>query len=170
MRKLQLASLSLALIVGGATVVSAQADSMSAPSAISQPAATPGATAQMATPSARWSRHHHARHMLFRGVKLTSDQRAKLATIRQQYRTEAKPLYEQVRSTRAALRAARAQNDTAAVAAARAKMRDTGTQFTSLRSRWMSDARGVLTSDQQARFDQNAAALKAAHRKHEAKS
>lgn len=170
MRTIQLASLSLALIVGGATVASAQADSMPAQSGAAQSAATPGTTPQMATPPARWSHHHHARHMLFRGVKLTSDQRTKLAAIGQQYRTEAKPLYEQTRGTRAALRAARAQNDTAGVAAARAKLRDTGTQFASLRSRWMRDARGVLTADQQTRFDQNAAALKAAHRKHEARS
>jgi Spy/CpxP family protein refolding chaperone len=94
-------------------------------------------------------------------VHLTADERGKLATIREQYRTQLEPLVHQIRTARHAIRTAAARADTAAVSAARATMHDVRSRFGAARSQWVSDARGVLTPDQQAQFDKNVARMKA---------
>jgi Spy/CpxP family protein refolding chaperone len=91
---------------------------------------------------------------------LTTDQRAKLSNIRDQYRTQARSLFRQIRTARHAVRSAAARTDTAAVTAARATVHDARAKFASIRTQWMADARGVLTPDQQTQFDKNAAKLR----------
>jgi Spy/CpxP family protein refolding chaperone len=170
MRKLHLAGMSLALTLGGAALASAQSTTAPAQAGTNQAGAATTTTAQPPVSGPRMRlrmrlRHRHHRG-LFRGVTLTADQKTKLAGIRDQYRAQAKPLFEQMRATRAEFRAAKAKNDSAAVTAARAKFHDLRSQMGTLRQRWMSDARGVLTPDQQARFDKNVAHRKAAWQKH----
>lgn len=159
MRKRYLASISLAAIIGGATLASAQTTS-SSPTPVTTTAPVPERQAM----HPRWHRHR-----LFRGVGLTADQRAKLSTMREQYRAQAKPFVSQMRATHADLRAARWRGDTAGVAAAKAKMNDTRAHLRRMRDRWLNDARGVLTPVQQTRFDRNVARIKTArdrHRRH----
>lgn len=152
MRTRHLASLSLALTLGAASLAAAQ--STTTPAATETVQSTPAPTANSRPRHRHRHRHHHSR--LFRGVHLTTDQRAKLSTIREQYRTQARPLFRQMRTARHAVRSA-ARTDTAAVSTARATMRDAHAKFASLRTQWMTDARGVLTPDQQTQFDKNAA-------------
>jgi len=120
-----------------------------------------------ATTTSNWPHRHRHHSRLFRGVHLTADQRAKVSTIRDQYRTQAKPLFHQMRSAHRAIRDAKARSDSAGVTTARATIETVRTQFTSLHTQWMSDVRGVLTPDQQTTFDKNAAAIQAWHARHE---
>jgi Spy/CpxP family protein refolding chaperone len=159
MRTRHLASLSLALTLGAATIAAAQSTATPAQTEVAPP------NSAAATNSRSTHRHwrHHSR--LFRGVYLTTDERAKLSTIREQYHAQLQPLVQQFRTARHAIRAAAARTDTAAVAAARATMRDVRAKFTSVRTQWMTDARGVLTPEQQTQFDRNAARLQRHQRK-----
>jgi Spy/CpxP family protein refolding chaperone len=81
---------------------------------------------------------HHGFRRLMKGVNLTSDQKGQMKAIVAKY----KPQFKEARQA----------ND-------RATMKQ-------LRQQMMSDARGVLTPDQQATFDANRAALKAQYQKH----
>jgi Spy/CpxP family protein refolding chaperone len=169
MRKLHLAGVSLALTLGGAALASAQSTTAPTQAGTDQAGATTSTTSQPPAAAPRMRlRHHHHHRGLFRGVKLSADQKTKLAGIRDQYRAQAKPLFEQMRATRADFRAAKAKNDSTAMAAARTKFHDIRSQFATLRRRWTSDARSVLTPDQQERFDKNIAARKEAWQKHHA--
>jgi Spy/CpxP family protein refolding chaperone len=104
-------------------------------------AAAPAAlSAQTAAPTdstapATASRHHH-KHVLLRGIKLTDTQRTQLKAIKAKYRPQ--------------LRAAHQAND-----------KDTMHQ---LRGQMIGETRGVLTPDQQQKFDANLAALKQHHK------
>jgi Spy/CpxP family protein refolding chaperone len=158
MRTRHLASLTLALTLGAASLAAAQSTTTPAATEAVQAAQVTAVAAADSRPRHRHRHRHHRRHArLFRGVHLTTDQRAKLSTIRDQYRTQSRVLFHQIRTARHAARAATARTDTAAVSAARATMRDAHAKFASLRTQWKSDARGVLTPDQQTQFDKNAA-------------
>lgn len=163
MRKIHLASVSLALLLGGASLATAQSVAGPAAGGTADVAASPSSTSDQSGQRPRWNRHRRHHHRLFRGVKLTTDQRAKLGTIRDQYRVQAKPLFDQMRSARADYRAAKSKGDAAAMAAARGKMHDTRGQFASMRKQWVGNARTVLTPDQQAQFDKNLAHIQARH-------
>ncbi|SRR5579863_6594867 len=161
MRTRHLASLSLALTLGAATVAAAQSTTTPAEPAPGQTVGAPaGAAASTETGPQTPHRHRRDDHSrLFRGVHLTADERGKLATIREQYRTQLKPLFHQIRTARHAIRTAAARADTAAVSTARATLRDARGKFRAVRSQWVSDVRGVLTPDQQAQFDKNVARM-----------
>jgi Spy/CpxP family protein refolding chaperone len=153
MRTMYLASLALALAAGTAGIAAAQATSTPATGADAAQATvapTPPPTAASHRSHHRWGRRH-----LFRGVKLTSEQRARLKNIRGQYRPQLKTLRHEARLNHAVLRRAEAAHDSTAMTAARTKMQDTQAQFATLRDHWRADARGVLTPDQQAQFDRN---------------
>ncbi len=162
MQTRHLASLSLALTLGAATVAAAQTTTIPADpgqgQTVEAPAAAPAATETGPQRPHRHWRHHHSR--LFRGVHLTPDERGKLATIRAQYRTQLEPLFHQIRTARHAIRTAAARADTAAVSAAQATLRDVRSKFGAARSQWVNDARSVLTPDQQAQLDKNVARMK----------
>jgi Spy/CpxP family protein refolding chaperone len=158
MRMQYLASLSLALTLGAATVAAAQTTAPADPTpgqSAAAPSQAPATTQDGSQPHRHW--RHHSR--LFRGVKLTPDERTKLSAIRQQYRTQLQPLVHQIRTARHSIRVAAAKADTAAVNAARATLRDVRSSFAAARTKWMSDARAVLTPAQQAQFDKNAARM-----------
>jgi Spy/CpxP family protein refolding chaperone len=159
MRTRYLAGLSLALTLGAATAAAAQTTAPADP-APGQSAAAPS-QAPASTQDGSQTPHRHWRHhsRLFRGVKLTPDERTKLSAIRDQYRTQLQPLVHQIRTARHSIRTAAAQADTAAVSAARATLRDVRSSFAAARTKWMSDARWVLTPDQQAQFDKNVARM-----------
>jgi Spy/CpxP family protein refolding chaperone len=96
------------------------------------------ARAQAAAPAgdsaaAQAAPKHKHKHVLFRGITLTSDQRSQLKAIKAKYRPQFKE--------------ARQNND-------RATMKQ-------LHGQMVSEARGVLTPDQQKQFDSNLQALKA---------
>jgi Spy/CpxP family protein refolding chaperone len=161
MRTRHLASLSLALTLGAATVAAAQSTTPAEPQqgqTVETQAQAPASTDTGPQTAHRHWRHHHSR--LFHGVQLTPDERAKLGTIRDQYRTQFEPLFQQIRTARHSMRAASARADTASVSAARATLRDVRSKFVAARTQWVTDARGVLTPDQQAQFDKNVARMK----------
>ena len=153
MRMQYLAGLSLALTPGAALAAAAQTTTPAHAGPISGCSIAgarlqPGRIAGVPPPLAP------SLIFLFRGVNLTQDERTKLSSIRDQYRTQFKPLVQQIRTARHAIRTAAAKADTAAVNAARATLRDVRSTFTTTRTKWMSDARAVLTPDQQAQFAQ----------------
>jgi Spy/CpxP family protein refolding chaperone len=153
MRSMYLASLALALTAGTAGIAAAQATSTPTTGADAAQAAVappPPPTAGLHHSHHRWGHRH-----LFRGVKLTSEQRARLKAIRGQYRPQLKTLRHEARLNHVAFRRAEAARDSTAMTAARTKMQDTRTQFATLRDHWRADARGVLTPDQQEQFDRN---------------
>ncbi len=166
MQQRSLAGISLALTLGGASLLAAQAATPAA-----APPATAATAAQPAPPAGRdMARHHRGARRLFHGVKLTPDQHAKLTAIREQYRTQAKPLIQQLRSERVALRDARTRADTAAESAARSKIQDARNQLRTMREHWTTDARAILTPAQQVQFDKNLAAMKARWQRHHGQS
>jgi Spy/CpxP family protein refolding chaperone len=162
MRTGHLAGLALALTMSGAGLVSAQTTAQ-APAAPTTPPA-----AQTVAPGhhRHFARRDFARRALFHDVKLTADQRTQLKSMHNRFRTDARPLMEQFRSERQAARQAKTNGDTAALADARAKLAATRTQVKALRDRYLTDARGILTPDQQAQFDKNVTAIKARMERH----
>jgi Spy/CpxP family protein refolding chaperone len=114
---LALAALSLGLVAAPAVAMAQSA----APTDAAPPAAATSGS------------HHHHRHVLLRGIKLTSDQKTQLKAIRAKYKTQ--------------IHQARQSND-----------RDTVRQ---LRTQMVGEARAVLTPDQQKQFDSNLAAVHA---------
>jgi Spy/CpxP family protein refolding chaperone len=105
-------------------------------------AAPAAVSAQSAAPTdsapaaAQAAGQHRHHHPLFRGITLSSDQKTQLKAIRAKYGPQIKQ--------------ARQAND-----------RQTAHQ---LRGQMVSEARGVLTPDQQQKFDANLAALKQRHK------
>ena len=76
--------------------------------------------------------------MLFRGITLSADQRQRVDSIRSSYRTQMDQLRQQSGGDRQAMRG----------------------QMRPLMERQQADIRAVLTSDQQATFDQNVAEMR----------
>lgn len=94
---------------------------------------------------------------LLRGITLSEAQKAQLATLRESQRAEMQKNREQFSAVRKEVREAREKGDTATV---RVKMTALRTQMTQQRERHIAALRGVLTAEQQTRFDANVAALK----------
>ncbi len=91
--------------------------------------------------STRHPRHHRAARALFRGVHLTDAQRASFRTVHAKYS--------------APMRSARQNGDQQTLR--------------TLRKQQIDEMRGMLTPEQQTRFDANRAALRARAQKHHAK-
>jgi len=83
-------------------------------------------------------RHHRFAHRLFKDVNLTKDERGQLKVIHQKYEPQ--------------IKTARQSGDK--------------TTIQSLRTQELDEMRGVLTPDQQTKFDANRAALRARMTKH----
>ena len=97
-----------------------------------------------------------------RGIVLTDAEKASLATLSSNYNPKFKALGESAAPLRAALKAARAKQDTAAAHAARRSLQALKkTEMTTLRSTLV-DIRAVLTPEHQATFDANAARVRRA--------
>ena len=87
-------------------------------------------------------RHHRFGHKLFKDVNLTSAERSQMKVIHEKYKSQ--------------IKAARQSGDKATVR--------------SLRTQQLDEMRGVLTPDQQTKFDANRAAIRARAEKRAAKS
>lgn len=92
---------------------------------------------------------------LFKGIDLSSAQKAQVDSIRSKYRNESKSLREQMGPAMKDARAARQSGDSARIAEARQGMTESREKMTSLHKQEMSEIRGVLTSEQQSTFDKN---------------
>jgi Spy/CpxP family protein refolding chaperone len=92
---------------------------------------------------------------LFKGIDLSSAQKAKIDSIRSQYRSESRSLREQMGPAMKDARAARQSGDSAKVAEARANMSASRDKMMELRKQELSEIRGVLTSEQRSTFDKN---------------
>jgi Spy/CpxP family protein refolding chaperone len=93
--------------------------------------------------------------MLFKGITLTADQKARLKELRKNsVSTESR---EQFRKAMTEAREARQRGDTAT---ARAKMQAVRTEMEKNREREFAAIRGILTPEQQRQFDANVAEMK----------
>lgn len=137
----------LALTAGAATVAAAQTTEQST------------RTEQAAKP--RPHRGHRAERRLFKGITLTSAQKAQVRAIHKKFAEQNKPLFQSMKPAMQEARAARQKGDTAAARAAWQKTAAQREQLRALRQNEVSEVRAVLTADQQKQFDQNVAAVKA---------
>ena len=92
---------------------------------------------------------------LFRGIDLSSEQKARVDSIRSQYRNESRSLREQMGPDMQKARAARQSGDSAKIAEVRESMAASREKMASLRKQELGEIRGVLTPEQQAAFDKN---------------
>jgi Spy/CpxP family protein refolding chaperone len=111
-------------------------------------------------------RHHNRSQMrsgrtergdraLFKGIDLSSAQKAKVDSIRSKYRSESKSLREQMGPEMKNARAARQSGDSAKIKEAREGMSASREKMMTLRKQEMGEIRGVLTPAQQSTFDKN---------------
>jgi Spy/CpxP family protein refolding chaperone len=92
---------------------------------------------------------------LFRGIKLSDAEKAKLKDINSKYATQAKALREQMKPAVQEARAARQKGDTAAARAAFAKNKPTFDKLAQLRRSEQAEVRAALTPENQKLFDAN---------------
>ncbi len=101
------------------------------------------------------------RRQLFKGVKLSEQQKAQIKAINQKYQAQAKQAREALRPAMQEARADRQKGDTAAARAVFERNRPQFEQMRKAREQELQEIRGVLTPDQQKQFDANVAQLKA---------
>jgi Spy/CpxP family protein refolding chaperone len=94
---------------------------------------------------------------LFRGVNLSEEQRTKLDAMRTRYREQAKVLRQSAEPDFDAAREARRKGDTASARAAFERTREERDSLRALADRQREEIRNLLTPDQRAVFDSNAA-------------
>jgi periplasmic protein CpxP/Spy len=129
--------------------------------------AAPMLHAQATTPAPTPATRSHAgpRHgghgAMMKELGLTADQQAKMKAIHQKYAPQMKSAFAASRPDMDAMRAARSRGDTAAVRAARQKMRADMAPTQKVREQEMAEMRGVLTPAQQQKFDSSRAKMKA---------
>jgi len=92
---------------------------------------------------------------LFRGIKLSDAEKAKIKDINGKYATQAKALREQMKPAMQEARAARQKGDTAAARAAFAKNKPTFDKLAQLRKSEQSEVRSALTPENQKLYDAN---------------
>jgi Spy/CpxP family protein refolding chaperone len=97
--------------------------------------------------------------MLLRGITLTSDQKAKLKTTREQFQAQRQTLRENNRSTFESARKARQSGDSAAMKASFDRMQGVLAQDAKIRDGEHAAIRTVLTAEQRTVFDKNLAEL-----------
>lgn len=144
---------------------------MAAPQAQNTAPSTGTAPSTSTTPKSGhghgWGGHHRramARH-LAKKLNLTDAQKAQEKANLQAFFQTNKPLFEQARSTRQELRAAKQANDTAKVEALKASLQSQHAQFQQLRQQQQAQFESILTPDQKAQYEQilaNRAARRAA--------
>ncbi len=153
MRRIALSGLALALTLGTASLVAAQ-----------QPAHGQAPTAQQQQQGRRgqWRNgRRNLRRELFKGVKLTDQQKAQIKAINAKYRAQAKQAREALRPAMQEARADRQKGDTAAARAVFERNRGQFEQLRKQREQELQEIRAVLTPEQQKQFDANTAQLKA---------
>lgn len=145
-------ALGLALCAGGAVTTNAQAGSSPAKSD------TTAFTARHDRRQMRGPRRggmERADRALFRGIDLSSAQKARLDSIRSKYRSESKSMRDQMGPAVKDMRAARQSGDSAKIREARASMSASREKMQALHKQEVSEIRGVLTPEQQTTFDKN---------------
>ena len=92
---------------------------------------------------------------LFRGIKLSDAEKAKLKNIHTRYATQSKSLREQMKPAMQEARAARQKGDTAAARAVLAKNKATFDKLAELRKSEQAEVRSALTPENQKLYDAN---------------
>ena len=92
---------------------------------------------------------------LFRGIKLSDAEKAKLKDIHGKYATQGKSLREQMKPAMQEARAARQKGDTAAARAVLARNKGTFDKLAQLRKSEQAELRSALTPENQKLYDAN---------------
>jgi Spy/CpxP family protein refolding chaperone len=92
---------------------------------------------------------------LFRGIKLSDTEKAKLKDIRARYAPEQKQLRESLKPAMQEARAARQKGDSVAARAAFARTKDGRDKMKALTDREQGEIRSALTPENQKQFDAN---------------
>ena len=92
---------------------------------------------------------------LFRGIKLSDAEKAKLKNIHTRYATQSKSLREQMKPAMQEARAARQKGDTAAARAVLSKNKATFGKLAELRKSEQAEVRSALTPEHQKLYDAN---------------
>jgi len=92
---------------------------------------------------------------LFRGIKLSDAEKAKLKDIHAKYATQARSLREQMKPAMQEARAARQKGDTAAARAAMSKNKATFDKLAELRKSEQAEVRSALSPENQKLYDAN---------------
>ena len=132
MNRIRTAAATVAMLVGAATVATAQAP---APQHGQHGKAKQGARGMMGD------------------LNLTDAQKQQIKAIHEKYRVQFRQLQESTRPDVEAARAARQAGDTAAARAAMARARGQGTAVAALRQQEQAEVRAVLTAEQRVKFD-----------------
>ena len=101
-----------------------------------------------------------ADQMLLRGITLSDAEKANLKAVHQKYAAQMKAINQQYKPQHEQIRAARQRGDTAAVRSLMAQNSGERDQMRSLMTAERSDIRNALTTENQAKFDANAANMK----------
>jgi len=129
--------------------------------------AAPMLHAQVTTPRAPAAADSQ-RHMgprrgpgnMMKDLNLTADQQARIKAIHAKYAAQMKAAHDASKPDLDAMKAARTSGDTAAMRAARARMRANMAPAMKLREQEMAEVRAVLTAEQQQKFDAQRAQMK----------
>jgi Spy/CpxP family protein refolding chaperone len=120
------------------------------------------AQAQSATPAPQAGRHGmrggpggHRGGGLFKGIKLSDAERAKVKEVHSKYAPENKKLAESMKPAMQEARALRQKGDTAGARAVLERNKSGRDQFKALHDREQADIRAALTPENQKLFDQN---------------
>ena len=128
---------------------------MAAPMLHAQATTAPAPTASQ---KAIGQRGGHARMM--KGLDLTADQQSRIKAIHEKYAAQMKSARDAARPDMDAMRAARTAHDTAAMRAAREKLKANMAPMQKVRQQEMAEVRSVLTADQQKKFDAQQAKMR----------
>jgi len=150
MNRIRTAAAAVALLVGAATVASAQAP-----------------TPQEGRQGQRGAKGHQGQHGMMADLNLTDTQKEQIKAIHAKYRVQFEQLREQSRPDVEAARAARQAGDTAAARAAMARARSFGTQVAALRQQEHAEVRAVLNAEQRARLDARQAEMRERRARHD---
>ena len=135
---------------------------MAAPMLHAQTTATP-------THAPKAARQHmgnqiRPRSDMMKQLDLTTDQQAQMKAIHSKYASQMKAARASSKPDMDAMKAARTRGDTAAMRVAREKTRADMAPSMKLRQQEMAEVRGVLTPDQQKKFDAQRSAMKGGNR------
>ena len=143
MNRIRTAAAAVAMLVGAATVASAQAP-----------------TPQEGRQGQRGAKGHQGEHGMMADLNLSDTQKEQIKAIHAKYRVQFEQLRTQSRPDMQAARTARQAGDTAAARAAMARARSFGTQVAALRQQEHAEVRAVLNAEQRTRLDARQAQMR----------
>lgn len=146
MNRIRIAAAAVAMLVGTATVASAQ-----------NPA-----------PQGQARQAQRGQHGMMGDLNLSDAQHQQIKDIHAKYRVQFEQLRERSRPDMEAARTARQSGDTAAAHAARARVRaNHGTAVAALRQQEQAEVRAVLTAEQRTKFDARQARMREREAQHD---